>query len=37
VESGIEYGTVTLRFPISSTAASIAARTARRQRTGSAR
>jgi GNAT superfamily N-acetyltransferase len=37
VQSGIEYGTVTLRFPIASTAASIAARAARRQRTGSAR
>jgi len=37
VQSGIEYGTVTLRFPIASTADSIAARAARRQRTGSAR
>jgi GNAT superfamily N-acetyltransferase len=36
VQSGIEYGTVTLRFPIASTATSIAARAARRQRTGAA-
>ncbi len=34
VTSSIEYGTVTLRFPIAPTAASIAARTARRHRAG---
>lgn len=34
VESSIAFGTVTLRFPIAPTAASIAARAARRQRSG---
>jgi hypothetical protein len=34
VSSEIEFGTVTLRFPITPTAASVAARAARRRRTG---
>jgi GNAT superfamily N-acetyltransferase len=37
VRSSTEFGTVTVRFPIAPTAASIAARAARRQRTGAAR
>jgi GNAT superfamily N-acetyltransferase len=36
VRSSIEFGTATLRFPIAPTAASIAARAARRRRTGAA-